>query len=311
MPETPADRARRFLDRHHGGGPLLMPNPWDPGSARLLVSLGFEALATTSSGFAATLGRRDGGVTRDEALEHARVMAAAVPVPVSADLEDCFAADPDGVAETVRLAAGTGLAGCSVEDSPGGEGIHERGLAVDRVRGGGRGRALGAGAAGAHRARRELPAREPRPGRHHRAPAGVPGGGRRRAVRAGRRRRRGSRNARARGRPTGQRAPPARRSDGRGARRARRRRGSASAGRSRGAPTRRWSTPRPSCGTTAPTATRRASPTVSPPRAPRSCPAEPLHSHRRPGVLVPGFQHGTGTPGRLRIWPVARRDPPA
>lgn len=134
MPETPTDRARRFLDLHHGDGPLLMPNPWDVGSARLLVSLGFEALATTSSGFAATLGRADGGVTRDEALDHARTMAAAVPVPVSADLEDGFADEPDGVAETIRLAAETGLAGCSVEDSPGGTGIHERGLAVDRVR---------------------------------------------------------------------------------------------------------------------------------------------------------------------------------
>jgi 2-methylisocitrate lyase-like PEP mutase family enzyme len=134
MSETPTERARRFRDLHHGAVPLLMPNPWDIGSARLLVSLGFEALATTSSGFAATVGRVDGRVTRDEALEHARTLAAAVPVPVSADLEDCFADDPDGVAGTVRLAAGTGLAGCSVEDSPRGDGIYERGLAIDRVR---------------------------------------------------------------------------------------------------------------------------------------------------------------------------------
>lgn len=134
MATIEGDRARRFLELHSGGVPLLMPNPWDVGSARLLVSLGFEALATTSSGFAATLGLPDGGATREEVLEHARRLASAVPVPVSADLEDCFADDPDGVAETVGLAAGTGLAGCSVEDSPRGAGIHPRGLAADRVR---------------------------------------------------------------------------------------------------------------------------------------------------------------------------------
>jgi 2-methylisocitrate lyase-like PEP mutase family enzyme len=93
-----------------------MPNPWDRGSARLLASLGFKALATTSSGFAATLGRLDGSVTRDEALAHGATIVAATDLPVSADLENCFADDPAGVATTVRLALGTGLAGCSVED---------------------------------------------------------------------------------------------------------------------------------------------------------------------------------------------------
>src|SRR5207237_6123199 len=93
-----------------------MPNPWDMGSAVLLESLGFEALATTSSGFAATLGRLDGGVTRDEAIAHSAAVVQAVEVPVSADLENCFADSPDGVAETIRLALGTGLAGGSVED---------------------------------------------------------------------------------------------------------------------------------------------------------------------------------------------------
>src|SRR4051812_21637635 len=93
-----------------------MPNPWDVGSAVLLESLGFEALATTSSGFAATLARLDGDVTRDEAVEHAGAVAEAVSVPVSADLENCFSDEPEGVAETVRLAAEAGLAGCSVED---------------------------------------------------------------------------------------------------------------------------------------------------------------------------------------------------
>src|SRR4029453_8993204 len=92
---------------------------WDQGSARLLARLGFEALATTSSGHAATLGRLDGSVTREEALAHAAVIAEATGLPVSADLERGFADDPAGVAETVRLAAEAGLAGCSVEDATG------------------------------------------------------------------------------------------------------------------------------------------------------------------------------------------------
>src|SRR3954447_6710682 len=93
-----------------------MPNPWDAGSARLLESIGFQALATTSSGFAATLGRLDGGVTRDEAIAHSAAGVEAVEVPVSAALENCFADSPDDVAETIRMAVATGLAGCSVED---------------------------------------------------------------------------------------------------------------------------------------------------------------------------------------------------
>jgi 2-methylisocitrate lyase-like PEP mutase family enzyme len=113
---TQAERARDFLTLHRAGDPLLLPNPWDQGSARVLASLGFSALATTSSGFAATVGRRDGGVTRDEALAHAAEIIAAVNVPVSADLEDCFAADAAGVAETITLAIAAGLAGGSVED---------------------------------------------------------------------------------------------------------------------------------------------------------------------------------------------------
>jgi 2-methylisocitrate lyase-like PEP mutase family enzyme len=130
-----ADKAARFLSLHGGPAPLLMPNPWDPGSAKLLASLGFEALATTSSGFAATLGRLDGSVSRDEALVHAAAIVAATDRPVSADLENCFADDPAGVATTVRLAVDTGLAGCSVEDfsrrpdAP----IYDAGLAAERV----------------------------------------------------------------------------------------------------------------------------------------------------------------------------------
>jgi 2-methylisocitrate lyase-like PEP mutase family enzyme len=113
---TQAGRARQFLALHRPGDPLLLPNPWDAGSARILADLGYKALATTSSGFAATVGRSDGGVTRDEALTHAGAIVAATGLPVSADLEDCFAKDPAGVAETVTMAIGAGLAGCSIED---------------------------------------------------------------------------------------------------------------------------------------------------------------------------------------------------
>jgi len=132
---TQQEKAERFLSLHRSGQPLLMPNPWDIGSARLLASLGFEALATTSSGFAATLGRLDGAVSRDEAIGHAAALAAAVDVPVSADLENCFADEPDGVAETVRMALGAGLAGCSIEDfaKRENEPIYDRDLAADRV----------------------------------------------------------------------------------------------------------------------------------------------------------------------------------
>src|ERR687894_1964104 len=104
---------QNFLLLHRPGRPLLMPNPWDAGSAKVLASLGFEALATTSSGFAATMGRPDGAVTRDEAIDHAGVMVRATELPVSADLENGFADEPAQVAETVRLAIGAGLAGCS------------------------------------------------------------------------------------------------------------------------------------------------------------------------------------------------------
>ncbi len=131
-----ADLRARFLELHRPDPPLLLPNPWDAGSARLLESLGFQALATTSSGYAATLGRLDGKVTRDEALEHARVVVEATGVPVSADLENGFADDPDGVAETIRLAIETGLAGCSVEDYTGADddSIYPLEVATERVR---------------------------------------------------------------------------------------------------------------------------------------------------------------------------------
>jgi 2-methylisocitrate lyase-like PEP mutase family enzyme len=132
---TQAQAAERFLALHRPGEPLLMPNPWDAGSARLLASLGFEALATTSGGHAMTLGRRDGGVTRAEALAHAAEIVAATALPVSADLEDGFGEAPETVGETVALARSVGLAGCSIEDY-GGEGerrVYAPGLAVERV----------------------------------------------------------------------------------------------------------------------------------------------------------------------------------
>lgn len=132
---TQAEKAERFLHLHRRGDPLLMPNAWDLGSAAILAWLGFQALATTSSGHAATLGRLDGSVTREEALAHCTAMSAATELPVSADLEHAFADDPDGVAETIRLARRTGLAGCSVEDSTGrpDDPIYERGLARERI----------------------------------------------------------------------------------------------------------------------------------------------------------------------------------
>ena len=105
-----------FLSLHRPGDPLLMPNAFDVGSARVLAGAGFRAIATTSGGFAATLGRSDGEVTRDEAVGHGGALAAAVDVPVSADLEDGFGAGPDDVAATVTAARATGLAGCSIED---------------------------------------------------------------------------------------------------------------------------------------------------------------------------------------------------
>src|SRR6201994_4739469 len=136
-----ANKAQRFLELHRPGEPLLMPTPWDLGSAKLLASLGFEALATTSSGFAATLGRNDGSVTRDEAMIHAAVIGAATDLPVSADLENAYADDLTGVAETMRLAIEVGLAGASVEDFSGraDDPIYDTGAAAERVAAGGGG----------------------------------------------------------------------------------------------------------------------------------------------------------------------------
>lgn len=135
MTLSQTDKAARFLELHRRDLPLLMPNAWDWGSTRLLASLGFEALATTSSGYAATLGRLDYSVTRSEALAHAANIVGATELPVSADFENGFADEPEAVAETVRLALDAGLAGCSIEDFSGDaeDPIYRLELAAERV----------------------------------------------------------------------------------------------------------------------------------------------------------------------------------
>jgi 2-methylisocitrate lyase-like PEP mutase family enzyme len=119
----------RFRDLHHTADVLLMPNAWDAGAARILERLGFQAVASTSSGSAAARGRPDGALGRDATLGHCAQLAAAVGVPVSADLENCFADEPEGVAETIRRARETGIAGASVEDWSGAE-IYDAALAT-------------------------------------------------------------------------------------------------------------------------------------------------------------------------------------
>jgi 2-methylisocitrate lyase-like PEP mutase family enzyme len=129
-----ADRAETFRALHEGPELLLIPNPWDPGSAKLLASLGFKALATTSGGSAATLGRLDGSMTREEAIASAAAIVAATSLPVSADLENGFGDDAAGVAETMRLAIEAGLAGASVEDyTRTEERLYDIGVASERV----------------------------------------------------------------------------------------------------------------------------------------------------------------------------------
>ncbi len=135
MTVSQSDRANRFRVLHQGPGAFVIPNPWDAGSARILAGLGFEALATSSGAFAATLGRRDGNVRREEALAHARAVVCAVDIPVSADLENGFGHAPSFAAETVRLAAETGLVGCSIEDATGEKDrpLYEIGEATERI----------------------------------------------------------------------------------------------------------------------------------------------------------------------------------
>jgi len=132
---VPSDRVRTF-HRLHESGCFVMPNPWDAGSARALEKMGFSALATTSAGFAWTLGRTDNEATLEEVLEHLRIVASSVSVPVNADFEGGYAIEPEHVADNVKLAAATGIAGLSIEDSTGDElePLHAFDLAVERVR---------------------------------------------------------------------------------------------------------------------------------------------------------------------------------
>lgn len=138
MHPSQAIKAEAFQKLHERTGIFVIPNPWDIGSAKLLAQLGFEALATTSAGLAFSLGRPDGegGITRTAALNNARDIVDATSLPVSADLENGYGDDPDACAETVMLAAGTGLAGCSIEDATGrpDEPIYPYELAVERIK---------------------------------------------------------------------------------------------------------------------------------------------------------------------------------
>ena len=132
---TIADKRRTFR-RLHGTGCFVIPNPWDAGSALYLQSLGFKALATTSSGFAWSQGHPDGGVARDTVLAHIASLVAATDVPVNADFESGYGSDPDGVAESVTLAVETGVAGLSIEDSTGNAAnpLYDLSSAIDRMR---------------------------------------------------------------------------------------------------------------------------------------------------------------------------------
>jgi 2-methylisocitrate lyase-like PEP mutase family enzyme len=135
MTVTQHEKADRFRALHDGPDAFVIPNPWDIGSARILAGLGFQALATSSAASAAALGRKDGGLTRDEALAHARAIVGATDVPVSADLEKGFGDAPEVVAETIRLAAEAGLVGCTIEDATGDSHspLYDEPLAVERI----------------------------------------------------------------------------------------------------------------------------------------------------------------------------------
>ena len=133
--KTQNEKAEFFRDLHAGPEIFIIPNPWDPISARILAGMGFQALATSSAASAAALGRKDGALTRDQALAHARTIVDATDLPVSADLEKGFGQDPATVAKTVRLAAAAGLVGCTIEDSTGKpeKPLYDLSLAVERI----------------------------------------------------------------------------------------------------------------------------------------------------------------------------------
>jgi 2-methylisocitrate lyase-like PEP mutase family enzyme len=133
---TQTEKGKAFRALHARDQAFIIPNPWDLGTARLLEHLGFEALATTSAGYAFSVGRRDNTIDRDEMMTHVSAIASATGLPVSADLENGFGDSPEIVAETIKRAAAAGLAGCSIEDmsrAPG-HSIYELEQAVDRVR---------------------------------------------------------------------------------------------------------------------------------------------------------------------------------
>src|SRR4051794_31646572 len=132
MSTTQTQRGERFAALHAGEA-FVIPNPWDAGSARMLEALGFPALASTSSGFAFTLGRRDGAVTLAEVEAHTASIAAATDLPLSVDLENGYAAGPDGVAAAVARVAGAGAVGASIEDFAPGEGLYGLEQAVERL----------------------------------------------------------------------------------------------------------------------------------------------------------------------------------
>src|ERR1700761_320510 len=129
---TQEELGRRFAALHEEGC-FLIPNPWDGGSAKVLESLGFEALATTSSGFAYTLGRADGAVTLDELAEHVKTLVAASDLPISVDLENGYGATPEHAARAVEVAAAVGAVGGSIEDWDAEAGIYEVGAAAERI----------------------------------------------------------------------------------------------------------------------------------------------------------------------------------
>src|SRR5215472_10603230 len=133
---TQAEKAQAFRALHERSSAFIIPNPWDAGTARILAHLGFEALATTSMGYAFSLGRRDNTLNRSESLAHASAIVSATNLPVSADLENGFGDDPKVVAETIRLAATAGLVGGSIEDATGcpDDPIYEMQHAAERVR---------------------------------------------------------------------------------------------------------------------------------------------------------------------------------
>jgi 2-methylisocitrate lyase-like PEP mutase family enzyme len=136
MTTTQADKARAFRALHEASVPFIIPNPWDIGSARLLEALGFKALATTSAGYAFTLGLPDNAVGRDQMIRHLAELAPSTDLPVSADLENGFGDAPEDAAETIRQAAAAGVVGGSIEDATGraGDPIYAHELAVERVR---------------------------------------------------------------------------------------------------------------------------------------------------------------------------------